>query len=127
MLIEMYTRSSTVEGEATRSPLTPMEKSRIEHQALHAAATKGGIITIRGWEMQPKASVEEPRRAVMVEGLLWQISQEVTRRAQVLVYRGRGFTKHEIIRAVWKVEEGPLYEGACAQYEEIVGSQRKRT
>jgi len=122
----MNTGNSATE-EATRSPFTPIEESRIEHAAVHAAATRGGIITIRGWEMQPKTSVEEPRRSAMLEGLLWQISEEMTRRAQVLSYRERGLTKREIIRAVWKVEEGPSYESACAAYEEIVGSQRKKT
>ncbi len=121
------TGNSATGGEATRSPFTPIEESRIEHAAVLAAATKGGIVTIRGWEVQPKTSVEEPRRSAMVEGLLWQISEEITRRAQVLNYRERGLTKREIIRAVWKVEEGPLYESACAAYEEIVGSQRERT
>jgi hypothetical protein len=46
----MHTESHTAEGEATRSPLTPIEKSRIEHQAVHAAAIKGGEVDplIRG-------------------------------------------------------------------------------
>jgi hypothetical protein len=123
----MNAENSATEGEAARSPFTPIEESRIKHLAVQAAATRGGIITIRGWEMQPKTSAEEPRRSAMVEGLLWQISEEVTRRAQVLSYHERGLTKREIIRAVWKVEEGPSYESACAAYEEIVGSQGKKT
>jgi hypothetical protein len=122
----MNRENFAAEGEAARSLFTPIEGSRIEHAAVHAAATRVGIITIRGWAMQPKTSVEEPRRSAMVEGLLWQISEEMTRRAQVMSYRERGLTKREIIRAVWKVEEGPLYESACAAYEEIVGSQRKK-
>lgn len=122
----MYTESRTGAEGATRGSFTPIEKSRIEHQAVQAAAIKGGTITIRGREMQPKTFVEEPRRSAMVEGLLWQISQEATRRAQVLNYRAQGLTKHEIIKAVWKVEEGPSYQEACAAYEEIESSQRRR-
>jgi len=127
MVTIRHTESHTAGEEVTRSPITPIEKSRIEHLAVHAAATKGGIITIRGWEMQSKTIVEEPRRSAAVEGLLWQISEEVTRRAQVLNYRERGLTKHEIIKAVWKVEEGPMYEAACAEYKTIVGSQGRMT
>jgi hypothetical protein len=106
MFTGMHTASHTAEGEAPRSSLTPIEKSRIEHQAVHAAAIKGGTITIRGRQMQ--------------------VSEQVTRRAQVLNYRERGLTKHEIIQAVWKVEEGPLYQQACAAYEAIVGSPREK-
>lgn len=126
MFTVMHTGSHTAEGEATRSPLTPIEKSRIEHQAVHAAAIKGGTITIRGREMQAKTSVEEPRRGMAVEGLLWQVSEQVTRRVQVLNYRERGLSKQEIIKAIWKVEEGPLYQEACAAYEAIVGSPREK-
>jgi hypothetical protein len=78
--------------EAVPSPLTGMEKSRIEHEALHAAATKGGLITIRGREMQAKTSFDESRRSAVVEGLLWQISEQVTRRAQVASYRDQGLS-----------------------------------
>lgn len=126
MLRVMHKGNHTADGEANRSPLTPIEKSRIEHQAVHAAAIKGGNITIRGQQMQAKTSVEETHRGMAVEGLLWQVSEQVTRRAQVLNYRERGLTKQEIIKAVWKVEEGPLYQEACAAYEAIVGSPRKK-
>jgi len=127
MVTVKHTDSHVTTEEATRSPLTSIEKSRIEHQALHAAAIKGGIIAIRGREIQPKTSSEEPRRSVMVEGLLLQISEEMTRRAQVASYRQQGLTKQEIIKAVWKVEEGPLYEAACAAYEDIVDAQKSKT
>ena len=112
--------------ETTSSPLTSMEKSRIEHEALHAAAMKGGLITIRGREMQAKTSFDESRRSAVVEGLLWQISEQVTRQAQVTCYRDQGLSKHDIIKAVWHVEEGPLYEQACAAYDEIVSSLRRK-
>lgn len=112
--------------EAVPSPLTSMEKSRIEHEALHAAATKGGLITIRGREMQAKTSFDESRRSAVVEGLLWQISEQVTRRAQVTCYRDQGLSKHAIVKAVWHVEEGPLYEQACGEYEEIVSYLRRK-
>jgi hypothetical protein len=105
--------------------LTSFEKSSIEHEAVHAAATKGGAIQIRGREIQSKGLGEGPGRTQMVEGLLWQISEQMTRRAQVLNYRKKGLTKAQIIRAVWKVEQGPPYEAASAQYEEIVGSLKK--
>ena len=112
--------------EAVPSPLTHMEKSRIEHEALHAAATKGGLITIRGREMQAKTSFDESKRSAVVEGLLWQISEQVTRRAQITCYRDQGLSKHDIVKAVWHVEEGPLYEQACGEYEEIVSSLRRK-
>lgn len=102
--------------------LTSLEKSSIEHEALHAAATRGGAIAIRGREMQSRGLDEGSGRTQMVEGLLWQISEQMTRRAQVLEYRQQGLTKAQIIRAVWKVEPGALYDAASAQYEEIVGS-----
>jgi hypothetical protein len=125
MFETLHTENQVHEREPL--PLTSIEKGKIEHEAVHAAAIKGGAITIHGREMQPKTAVEEPRRSQIVEGLLREISEEVTRRAQVLGYRERGFTKHEIIKAVWKVEEGPFYEEACAKYDEIVGSLVKRT
>jgi hypothetical protein len=112
--------------ETTVNPLTCVEKSRIKHEALHVAAVKGGPITIRGREMQAKSSLDEPKRSAAVEGLLWQISEQMTRRAQVIYYRDQGFSRPDIIKAVWKVEEGPDYEEACAQYELIVGSLRKK-
>jgi hypothetical protein len=112
--------------ETVSSPLTPVEKNRIEHEALHIAATKGGLITIRGREMQAKTSFDESRRSAVVEGLLWQISEQVTRKAQVACYRDQGLSKHDIIKAMWHVEEGPLYEQACAEYEEIVSSFRRK-
>ncbi len=112
--------------EAVTSSITPIEKSRIEHEALHVAATKGGLITIRGREMQAKTSVEDPRRSPAVEGLLWQISEQVTRQAQVAYYRDQGLAKHDIIKAVWHTEEGPSYEQACAAYDVMVGSLRKK-
>ena len=109
---------------AASSILTPVEKSRIEHEALHVAATKGGLISIRGREMQAKSSLVEPRRSAVVEGLLWQISEQVTPQAQVAYYRDQGLSKHDTIKAIWHVEEGPAYEQACGEYEVIVGSLR---
>ncbi len=112
--------------ETAASPLTGMEKSRIEHEALHIAATKGGLITIRGREMQAKTSFDETRRSAVVEGLLWQISEQVTHKAQIAYYLDQGLSKHDIIKAVWHVEEGPLYEQACVTYEELVSSLRRK-
>jgi hypothetical protein len=121
------TSSDTVRTEGVgESPITPMEKSRIEQEALHIAATRGGLISIRGREMQAKSSLEEPKRSFVAEGLLRQISEQVTRQAQVTSYREQGLTKQEIIKAMWHVEEGPLYEQACVEYEEIVGSLRRK-
>jgi hypothetical protein len=103
-------------------PLTFIEKGKAQQEALHIAATRGGLIMIRGREMQPKGFPHDLQRSSGIEGLLWQISEHVTRRAQVAAYRRQGLTKHETIKAVWKVEEGPLYEEACAEYREIVTS-----
>jgi hypothetical protein len=66
--------------------------------------------------------MQESGHSPHLEALLWQISEHVTHRAQVAAYRKEGLSKHDIIKAVWKVEEGPLYEQACAEYEEIVAS-----
>src|SRR5438067_11588720 len=100
--------------EAASRPLTSVEKNRIEHEALHAAATKGGLITIRGREMQAKTSFDESRRSAVVEGLLWQISEQVTRRAQVACYRDQGLSKHDIIKATWHVERSSWKSNAMA-------------
>ena len=72
--------------------------------------------------MQAKSSLDDPRRSAVVEGLLWQISEQVTRQAQVAYYRDQGLSKHDTIKAIWHVEEGPAYEQACGEYEVIVGS-----
>ena len=118
---------SQIDAMGRGSPsLTPIDASRIKHEAEHAAAARGGVISLRGREIQPKASAEELQKSPIVEGLLRQISEEVTRRAQVLQYLEQGLTKHQIIKMVWGVEEGSLYEEACAEYDEIVGSRMKK-
>jgi hypothetical protein len=39
--------------------LTFIEKGKAQQEALHVAATKGGLIMIRGREMQPKGSHQD--------------------------------------------------------------------
>jgi hypothetical protein len=119
---------SQIDAVSKGSPsLTPIDASRIKHEAALAAAARGGVISLRGREIQPKASAEEPQTSPIMEGLLRQISEEVTHRAQVLQYLEQGLTKPQIIKMVWGVEEGSLYEEAGVQYEEIVGSRVKKT
>lgn len=122
MNITMHRANQIDVGKPPPGALTFIEKGKAQQEALHVAATKGGLITIRGREMQAKGSSQDLQRSPAMEGLLWQISEYVTHRAQVTAYRRQGLTKHEIIKAVWKVEEGLLYEEACAQYQEMVNS-----
>ena len=123
-MFSTFHRGRTEEG--IPSPLTPIERSRVEHEALHAAATKGGLISLRGKEMQAKTSLEEPGRSFVVEGMLKQVSEQATRQAEVIHYYDQGLSKHDTIKAVWKVEERPLYEQAGYEYEQIVSSQKKK-
>lgn len=118
---------SQIDAMGRGSPsLTPIDASRIKHEAVHAAAARGGAISLRGREIQPKSSADAPQTSPVVEGLLRQISEEVTHRAQVLQYLEQGLTRPQIIKMVWGVEEGPLYEEAWVQYDEIVGSRMKK-
>ena len=118
---------SQTDAVGSSSPsLTPIEVSRIKHEAEQAAAARGGAISLRGREIQPKASAEGPQASPVMEGLLRQISEEVTQRSQVLQYLEQGLTKPQIIKMVWGVKDGPLYVEACIQYDEIVGSHTKK-
>ena len=118
---------SQMDAVGADSPsLTPIDASRIKHEAVHAAAARGGVISLRGREIQPKVSAEEPQTSPVMEGLLRQISEEVTHRSQVFKYLEQGLTKPQIINMVWGVEEGSLYEEACVHYDEIVGSWMKK-
>ena len=129
-VIKMYATKhveSQIDAMDQASPsLTPMDASRIKHEAEQAAAARGGAISLRGREIQPRASAEGPQGSPVMEGLLKQISEEVTHRSQVFKYLEQGLTKPQIIKLVWGVEEGPLYEEACVLYDEIVGSRLKK-
>jgi hypothetical protein len=105
--------------------LTSLERSRINNEAEHAAATRGGPVLVGGWDLQTRTIVDESGYSPMMEGLLCQIAEYMTRRAQVRCYLQQGLTKQEIIRAVWK-GEGGSYKAACAQYEEIVASLKQK-
>ena len=112
--------------EKASPSLTPMDASRIKQEAVHAAAARGGVISLRGREIQPKASVDEPQGSPVMEGLLKQISEEVTHRSQVFKYLEQGLAKPQIIKKVWGVQEGPLYEEAGVLYDVIVGLRTKK-
>src|SRR5579859_7499606 len=88
-------------SEATESHLTSIEKKRIKHEALHVAATRGGLITFHGKEVQAKSSLEDARPSFAAEGLLRQVSEGVTRQAQLTYYRDQGLTRSEIIKTIW--------------------------
>jgi hypothetical protein len=44
----------------------------------------------------------------------------------VAVLQKQGMKPHEIIKAVWHVEDGPLYLVACEEYREFVAPMARR-
>ncbi len=107
--------------------LTSLERSWINNEAEHAAATRGGPVLMGGRDLQTRTIVDESGYSPLMEGLLCQIAEYMTRRAQVRCYLQQGLTKQEIIRAVWKGEEGSYYRETCAQYEEIFASLKQKS
>ncbi len=126
----MYTLSHktvrTDTDEVARGPLSAFEKSQTKKEALYAAARKGGVLMIRGTEIQAKGSMFDEKRSLTLEGMLMKVSEQVTRKAQVAALQKQGMKPHEIIKAVWHVEDGPLYLVACEEYREFVAPMARR-
>jgi hypothetical protein len=117
---------STNTDEVAGGPLSAFEKSQTKKEALSAAARKGGVLTIHGTEIQAKGSLFDEKRSLALEGALLKVSEQVTRKAQVLILQQQGLTLHEIIKAVWHVEDGPHYLVACEEYREFVAPMARR-
>jgi hypothetical protein len=93
---------------------------------LYAAARKGGVLVIRGTEMQAKGSLFDVQRSMTLEGMLMKVSDQMTHKAQVAALQKEGRTPREIIKAVWHVEDGPQYLAAYEEYQECVGPTARR-
>lgn len=108
--------------EAAFEPLSRLAKNQTVREALSAAAKKGGCIVIRGRELQARGSLSDERSSFFIEGMLMKISDQVTRRAQILNLQNTGLTPCEIIKAVWHVENmaSPEYQAAYEDYQEVM-------
>ncbi len=117
-----YSSNKRHAEEATSEPLSHLTASQATKEALSAAARKGGAIMIRGRELRTLGSLSEEHSSPSLEGMLMQVSEQATRRAQILNYQKAGLTPYEIIKAVWHVEDtqSPAYRTAYEEYKEVM-------
>jgi len=108
--------------EAISEPLSHRAANQTAKEALSAAARKGGAIMIRGRELRTMGSLSDEHRSPSLEGMLMQVSEQATRRAQILSYQKTGLTLYEILKRVWHVEDpaSPAYHAAYEEYKEVM-------
>jgi len=108
--------------EAASEPLSHLAASQAMRDSLSAAAKKGGAIMIRGREFRTMGSLSDERSSFSLEGMLMKVSEQATRRAQVLSYQKAGLTINEILRKVWHVNEidSPEYRAAYEEYRDVM-------
>lgn len=107
-------------------PLSHLAASQASRDALSAAARKGGAILIRGRELRTMGSLSDERSSFSLEGMLMKVSEQVTRKAQIINYQKAGLDPYEIIKAVWHVEdrESPEFRAAYEEYREVMHIHR---
>jgi hypothetical protein len=114
-------------GEVAPEPLSHLAKNQAVREALLASARKGGAMVIRGRELQATGALFDEHSSFMLEGLLMQVSNQATHRAQVLNYKQAGLTPYEIIKAIWHVEDtdSPEYRAAYHEYQEAIHPHKR--
>jgi hypothetical protein len=113
-------------GEVAPEPLSHLAKNQATREALLASAKKGGAMMIRGRELQAKGALFEEHSSFMLEGMMMQISNQATHRAQILNYKKEGLAPYEIIKAIWHVEDtnSPEYQAAYHEYQEAIHAHK---
>lgn len=120
--MKTHTSNERYTEETTSEPLSRLEKNQTAREALSAASKKGGAIVIRGRELQATRMLSDEHPSFILEGMLMKISDQVTRRAQILNYQHAGLTPYEIIKVIWHTEstDSPEYQAAFEEYQEAM-------